>query len=92
MVSPMTEARWATEFLPPWWPASMYFFALSQAPPALDRKAASAKPVASPPTKSPMTPATPSRSPTSTGATMAMSDGRIISRCAPRVEMATQRS
>ena len=36
-VSPMTAAMWASEPLPPWWPSSMYFLALSHAPPALDR-------------------------------------------------------
>ena len=36
-VSPMTAALWASEPLPPSWPSSMYFLALSQAPPALDR-------------------------------------------------------
>src|SRR5262245_7967592 len=36
-VSPMTAALCASEPLPPWWPSSMYFLALSQAPPELDR-------------------------------------------------------
>ena len=36
-VSPMTAALWASEPLPPWLPSSMYFLALSQAPPALLR-------------------------------------------------------
>ena len=31
----MTAALWASEPLPPWWPSSMYFLALSHAPPAL---------------------------------------------------------
>ena len=34
-VSPMTAALWASEPLPPSWPSSMYFLALSHAPPAL---------------------------------------------------------
>ena len=34
-VSPMTAALWASVPLPPWWPSSMYFLALSHAPPAL---------------------------------------------------------
>ena len=34
-VSPMTAALWASEPLPPWLPSSMYFLALSHAPPAL---------------------------------------------------------
>src|SRR5690606_38790590 len=35
-VSPTTAAAWASEPLPPWLPSSMYFLALSQAPPPLD--------------------------------------------------------
>ena len=34
-VSPMTAALWASEPLPPSLPSSMYFLALSHAPPAL---------------------------------------------------------
>ena len=37
-VSPMTAALCASQPLPPWWPSSMYFLALSHAPPALVRK------------------------------------------------------
>src|SRR5664280_675569 len=40
MVSPMTAALWASEPFPPSWPSSMYFLALSHAPPELDRKLA----------------------------------------------------
>ena len=36
-VSPMTAASCDFEPLPPSWPSSMYFLALSQAPPAFDR-------------------------------------------------------
>src|SRR6187431_2569198 len=32
-VSPVTAAAWASEPLPPYWPSSISFFALSQAPP-----------------------------------------------------------
>ena len=32
-MSPVTAALCASLPLPPWWPSSMYFFALSQAPP-----------------------------------------------------------
>ena len=35
-VSPMTAALWASEPLPPSLPSSMYFLALSHAPPELD--------------------------------------------------------
>src|SRR6185437_13514797 len=34
-VSPTMAALWASERLPPYWPVSMYFLALSQAPPPL---------------------------------------------------------
>ena len=44
-VSPITAALWASEPLPPSWPSSMYFLALSQAPPELDRKLAMSCPV-----------------------------------------------
>ena len=37
-VSPTTAALWQSEPFPPWCPASMYFLALSQAPPALDSR------------------------------------------------------
>src|SRR4029079_15295776 len=36
-VSPMTAALWASDPLPPWCPSSMYFLALSHAPPAFER-------------------------------------------------------
>ena len=39
-VSPVTAALCASEPLPPKWPSSTYFFALSQAPPTLSRKSA----------------------------------------------------
>ncbi len=39
-VSPMTAALWDSEPLPPRLPSSMYFLALSQAPPAFDRNTA----------------------------------------------------
>ena len=39
-VSPVTAALWASLPLPPRAPVSMYFFALSQAPPAVFRKSA----------------------------------------------------
>src|SRR4029077_11192853 len=44
-VSPMTAALWASDPLPPSWPSSMYFLALSQAPPELDRVLAISWPV-----------------------------------------------
>ena len=44
-VSPMTAALWASEPLPPSLPSSMYFLALSHAPPELLRKLAMSWPV-----------------------------------------------
>jgi uncharacterized RDD family membrane protein YckC len=46
---------------------SMYFFALSQAPPALAMKIATAKPLVRPPASRPMTPGTPKTRPTRIG-------------------------
>ncbi len=45
-VSPITVAAWASEPLPPWWPSSTSFLALSQAPPELARNTAIRVPVA----------------------------------------------
>ena len=97
-VSPMTAAPWvgffepSGSFLPPWAPFSMYFLALSHAPPALFSMVASRKPVTSPPASSPTTPGTPRISPVTTGTMIAISAGTIISRWAPAVEMLTQRA
>src|SRR4051794_21259848 len=44
-VSPVTAALWASLPLPPWWPSSMYFFALSQAPPPVHIEMATKRPV-----------------------------------------------
>ena len=44
-VSPMTAALWASEPLPPSWPSSMYFLALSHAPPEFDSVLAISWPV-----------------------------------------------
>lgn len=53
---------------------------------------ANTKPADKPPTKRPMTPGTPNTSPVTMGATMASSEGKTISRCAPLVEICTQRA
>ena len=89
-VSPTTVAWWEEEFLPPKWPSSTYFFALSQAPPELARKMARTKPAPRPPARRPITPAGPSSMPTSMGTTIARIEGKIISCCAALVEMRTQ--
>ena len=88
-VSPITVALWASDPFPPRLPSSTYFLALSQAPPELARKIASTKPAYTPPSRSPITPPTPRTIPVAIGTSMAREAGRIISRWAPRVEMAT---
>ena len=81
-VSPTMVALWHSEPLPPKLPSSIYFFALSHAPPAFAMKTASVNPAARPPTSSPRTPETPRIIPTSIGMMIARSDGMIISCCA----------
>ena len=90
-VSPTTAALWQSEPLPPWCPASMYFLALSQAPPALAMKMARQKPVTRAPARKP-----PSTSmlmnPRTSGITTAREPGTTISLSEAVVEMATQRA
>ncbi len=43
-VSPVTEAAWASEPLPPWAPSSISFFALSHAPPPAVMRTAKNRP------------------------------------------------
>jgi len=88
-VSPITAALWASEPLPPKLPCSMYFLALSHAPPLFAINTARTNPDASAPPRSPKTPDTPSKMPVSTGAITASSDGKSISFCAAFVEMDT---
>src|SRR5574344_682626 len=90
-VSPTIVALWQAEPLPPKLPSSTIFFALSHAPPALAINTARVNPAVRPPTRSPMTPATPSNSPTTIGISMARRLGNIISLCAERVLIDTQR-
>ena len=59
-VSPTTPALWASEPFPPYSPVSIHFLALSQAPPALAMKIATANPQTKVPTSIPITPGTPS--------------------------------
>ena len=88
-VSPTTAALWASEPLPPSFRPSMYFLALSQAPPLLAIKIAIITPLTSAPASRPPRLSTPSRKPTSKGATTAIMPGRIISFNAAVVEMDT---
>ena len=91
-VSPTTAALWGSEPLPPWAPPSMYFLALSHAPPAFAMKSAIRTPVTVAPASSPPRASTPRKRPTTTGASTAVTPGRSISRKAARVEMSTQRA
>ena len=90
-VSPTIHALCAKEPLPPKFPSSIFFLALSQAPPELAMKTAKVKPPAKPPTSNPKTPATPKMIPTTMGMIIASTDGMIISCWAARVEISTQR-
>src|SRR5919197_4106456 len=87
-VSPVTDAAWASEPLPPKAPASMSFFALSHAPPPAVMRTAKKKPTTMTPMSSPPSAWT-LMTPTMNGITIGMSDGRTISRCAAAVTMAT---
>src|SRR5690606_30658 len=87
-VSPTTAALCGSEPLPPWAPASMYFLALSQAPPALAMKMASAKPTTRAPARKPPRAFT-SMKPITRGITTARPPGISISLSAAPVEMST---
>ena len=87
-VSPTTAALWGSEPLPPWLPASIYFLALSHAPPAFAINIAKANPVTSAPANSPPK-ASMSMNPTTNGTTTAKEPGIIISLSEASVEIAT---
>lgn len=89
-VSPTTAALWQSLPFPPWEPLSMYFFALSHAPPELAIMMASTKPVTVFPARSPATPLTPRIRPTTTGTITAIRAGAIIRLWADFVHMSTQ--
>src|SRR5690606_36068850 len=84
-VSPTTAALWDSLPLPPRFPASMYFLALSQAPPLLLMKIARQNPLVKLPANNPTTPPTPNSMPTTIGNSNPIALGRIISNCAARV-------
>ncbi len=90
-VSPVTAALCASLPLPPWWPSSMYFLALSQAPPPVHMLIATNSPVTMVPISRPPRASGPSSRPTSTGTTTGSSEGIIISRIAALVSMSTAR-
>ena len=88
-MSPVTAALCASEPLPPWWPSSMYFLALSQAPPPVHIEIATNRPVTMVPISRPPSAAGPSSRPTRIGTTTGSSDGIIISLIAALVSMST---
>src|SRR5205085_6019149 len=78
-VSPVTAALCASEPLPPWWPSSMYFFALSQAPPPVHIEIATNRPVTMVPISRPPKATGPSSMPTRIGTTTGNRLGITIS-------------
>lgn len=77
-VSPTTVARWTSLPLPPKFPSSTNFLALSHAPPAFAMKMASTKPEDNPPISNPMTPGTPNKSPVRMGAEIMTVAGPVL--------------
>src|SRR5262245_59012778 len=88
-VSPVTAALWASEPLPPWWPSSMYFLALSQAPPPVVIEIATNRPVTIVPMSTPPSACVPRSSPIRIGISTGSRLGMIISLIAARVSMST---
>ena len=88
-VSPVTAALCASEPLPPWWPSSMYFLALSHAPPPVVIEIATKSPVTIVPISTPPSAAGPRMTPTRIGTSTGSSDGIIISLIAAVVSMST---
>src|SRR5687767_5157263 len=103
-VSPTTAALWGSDFLPTTTPStlnspdSMYFLALSQAPPPLLSTVASRMPAMVPTMSREATTSAPiwpepkylNPKPTTTGVSTASSPGATIWRSAPAVTMSTQ--
>jgi hypothetical protein len=72
-------------------PASMYFLALSQAPPVLDMDTAICTPDTRPPASTPARQRVPKSAPAMTGVSITSAPGAIISRSEDEVEISTQR-
>src|SRR6267143_4010371 len=91
-VSPVTEAAWANDPLPPRFPSSINFFALSHAAPPNVIEMAINNPVTIVPTSKPPSTTGPNglMTATSTTATNGSNAGTIISRSAAFVTMSTQ--
>src|SRR6478672_4419110 len=90
-VSPVTAALCASEPLPPKLPSSMYFLALSHAPPPVVIEIATNSPVTIVPISRPPSAFGPSSRPTTTGTATGSSDGTTISLIADLVSMSTAR-
>ncbi len=90
-VSPTIAALCASEPLPPKLPFSIYFLALSQAPPALAIITAIKKPLTVAPAKRPPRAAGPIKKPTAVGVAIVRRPGTIIFFKAAAVEIETQR-
>jgi len=86
-VSPMTTALWISDPLPPRLPSSMYFFALSHAPPELDKKFAMSAPTMIVAARNPPSANSPRAKPTTTGINTASSAGVMSSRSAAAVQI-----
>lgn len=69
------------------WPASIYFFALSQAPPVFENEIAIYTPETIAPAKRPLTPRGPSKKPKNKGEAITNNPGAIISRNEALVEI-----
>ena len=84
-VSPITDALCASECLPTLYPStirfppSIYFLALSQAPPVFEKEIAIYMPDTIEPARSPLTPLAPKRKPITIGERRTKSPGAIIS-------------
>ena len=92
-VSPVTDALGASEPLHPWAPPSMYYGALSQAPPAMDMNKAMSTPLEVTPARTPPSMmGLRSTRPKNTGVSSASRAGTTISLIAAAVEMSTQRA
>ncbi len=91
-VSPMTAALCASLPLPPKCPSSMYFLALSQAPPEFDSITASSWPVRIAPARNAPSASPFSRKPAMMGESTASRPGVISSRSDVLVQMSTTRA
>ncbi len=90
-VSPVTATICASDPLPPQLPSSIYFFALSHAPPPVVIEIATNKPVIIVPSNSPPKVTGPKTTPTITGTRTGNKEGTTISLIAATVSKLTAR-